>query len=162
MRSLLVGLFLVSSASGAATLCAANEKVVFSCGVARSRIVSVCRVPGAASGGGSLAYRFGRIDRPELVFPSSTAASFAQFRYAHYFRAQVDRSELNFTIGATEYSVFDDFEGDEKPATTTRGVRVTTNGKTFDLPCVGPVVSNLQQLASLVPCDADNALGSCR
>lgn len=137
MRSLLVGLFLVAGPSGADTLCAANEKVVFSCGVARSKMVSVCRAPDSGQDGGSLAYRFGRAERLELVFPSSKKASFVQFRFAHYFWSQVDRTELNFTIGEAEYSVYDDFEGEEKPATTTRGARVTTSGKTYDLPCIG-------------------------
>ena len=120
MRSLLACLSLVSSASGAATLCAAGETRVFSCSAARSKIVSVCHTEDAGRGDGSLAYRFGRPGQRELVFPQSTEASFSQSRFAHYFRSQTDRTELNFTAASTEYTFYDYFDGDARHAVPAR------------------------------------------
>src|SRR5437867_9915791 len=49
--------------------------------------------------------------------------------YSHYFRAQVDLTEISFNVNDYEYQVTDDYNGEEKPAQTIQGVSVTTPGK---------------------------------
>jgi hypothetical protein len=111
----------------------------------------------------SLSYRFGVPGDIELAFPTSLADSLAQFRYAHYFRFQTDRTEVSFSIGDYDYSVFDYYEQDVKPPIT-RGISVTnSSGKDNrgQLLCSGPTKSELQKLEGLIPCDRENALASC-
>ncbi len=159
--SLAIALLSTSPASGAADQCRRGERVVFSCAVANARVVSVCRSDAARPADNTLSYRFGRPGQPELVFPSTARDSLQQFRFAHYFRYQVDRAELSFATDAARYTVYDYFEGDQKPSTS-RGVRVEVDGRERDLRCVGPVVSRLVELTDVVPCDADSALADCR
>lgn len=149
-----------AQASDASDPCLRDERVVFSCAVAKGKVVSLCRSAGARPADGSLVYRFGRPGQPELVFPQAAAGSLQQFRYAHYFRAQVDRTELSFETATARYSIYDYYEGDQKPSRL-RGVRVGIGDRDLELKCVGPVVSRLVELEDVVPCDADNALASC-
>ncbi|MEO5953314.1 MAG: hypothetical protein ABIQ44_12685 [Chloroflexia bacterium] len=141
------------------THCAPAETVAFSCALSAGKVVSICLTkPPAAK---ALSYRFGRLGAPELVFPESPSGSLAQFRYAHYFRYQVDRTELSFSNAGAEYSVFDYYEREEKQEYS-RGIRVKVSGKEHELLCKGKVVSNLGTLETAVPCDAENALASCK
>ena len=98
---------------------------------------------------------------PELVFPNAPVASPQQFRYAHYSRYQVDRTELRFSNAGVTYTVFDYFDGAEEPAFV-RGVNVTVNGKDSALRCKGDVISAFIELEKLVPCDIESALASCK
>ena len=126
-----------------------------------SKVVSVCLVKGTGKNLPTLWYRFGRLGAPELVFPKSSAGSLRKFRYAHYSRPQVERTELAFSNAGVEYSVFDYYDGEERPMYA-RGVGVTENGKDRDFRCRAGVISNLIELEKLVPCDAENALASCK
>ncbi|WP_146139315.1 hypothetical protein [Simplicispira suum] len=144
-------------AFGAGTHCLPHESVAFSCSLAVSKVVSVCFAKASNAKPATLFYRFGRLGAPELVFPESPAGSLQRFRYAHYFRYQVDRTELNFSNAGVEYSVFDDYDGEERPKYA-RGVRVTANGKEHELLCKRDVASHLKELAALVPCDAESGL----
>ena len=154
-------LFTASTALAAGTHCAPAERVVFSCSLARAKVVSLCLSPASATAPASLVYRFGALGKPELVFPSTAAGSLQQFRYAHYFRYQVDRTQLSFTSNGVEYSVQDFYDGLEKQKHQ-RGVSVTIGDKDHDFPCVAGVVSRLPELEKIVPCDTDSALASCR
>ena len=40
-----------------------------------------------------------------------------------------DLTEIKFTMDGHEYSVFDDYNGEEKPAVSSQGVSVTAPGK---------------------------------
>jgi len=112
------------------TLCAPNEKIIFSCPVKRpAKIVSLCASRDLTSDRGYLQYRFGLPGKVELEFPKDRAATQQKFQYSHYFRAQVDQTAINFTIEGYEYSVFDDYNGEEKPAVSSQGVSVTAPGK---------------------------------
>ena len=150
-----------TSALAAGTHCTAAERVIFSCSVARAKVVSLCLAPATVSAGAALSYRFGVLDHPEYVFPATAASSLQQFRYAHYFRYQTDRTEVSFSSAAAGYAVYDYFEGDERPQKS-RGVSVTVDGKTRDIACAGAVVSHLVELEKLVPCDQDSALSNCQ
>ncbi len=112
------------------TLCAKNERVIFSCPVKRpAKIVSVCASKDLAGDRGYLQYRFGLPGKIELEYPKDRQGTRAKFHYTHYFRAQFDMTSINFTIDGYEYSVFDDYNGEEKPKISSQGVSVTAPGK---------------------------------
>jgi hypothetical protein len=112
------------------TLCATDERVIFSCPVKRpAKIVSVCASKDLTGARGYLQYRFGLPGKIELEYPKDRQDTQQRFHYTHYFRAQFDLTEIAFTIDGYEYSVFDDYNGEEKPAVISRGVSVTAPGK---------------------------------
>ncbi len=83
------------------------------------------------------------------------------FRYADYFRAQVERSEISFDTQDFHYIIFDYYEGDTKPATAIAGVRVSKHGATqmeTELQCRGKALNKLGRLKTVIPADADNPL----
>lgn len=116
------------------TLCARDERVIFSCPVKRpaklpAKIASVCASRDLTSDRGYLQYRFGLPGKIELEYPTDRQGTQQKFHYTHYFRAQFDLTAINFTIDDYEYSVFDDYNGEEKPAVSSEGVSVTAPGK---------------------------------
>jgi hypothetical protein len=112
------------------SLCARDERIIFSCPIKRpAKIVSVCASKDLTSDRGYIQYRFGLPAKVELEFPNERKGSQQKFQYSHYFRAQVDLTEISFTVNGYEYQVTDDYNGEEKPAQTTQGVMVTAPGK---------------------------------
>ena len=112
------------------TLCARDERIIFSCPVKRpAKIVSVCASKDLTSDRGYLQYRFGLPGKIELEYPKDRTGTQQKFQYTHYFRAQFDMTEIGFTIDGYEYSVFNDYNGEEKPAISSQGVSVTAPGK---------------------------------
>ena len=112
------------------TLCAKDERVIFSCPVKKpARIVSICASKDLTSDRGYLQYRFGLPGKIELEFPKDRKGTQEKFQYTHYFRAQFDTTAINFNIDGYEYSVFDDYNGEEKPVVSSQGVSVTAPGK---------------------------------
>ena len=112
------------------TLCARDERVIFSCPVKRpAKIVSLCAAKNLTSDRGYLQYRFGLPGKVELEFPKDRNGSQQKFQYMHYFRAQVDETEISFQINGYEYQIFDTYNGEERPRISTQGVSVTAPGK---------------------------------
>ncbi len=112
------------------TLCGRTERVIFSCSVKRpAKIVSICASKELTNERGYLQYRFGVPEKIELEFPKDRTGTQQKFQYSHYFRAQVDLTEISFNINGYEYQVTDDYNGEEKPAQTIQGVSVTAPGK---------------------------------
>jgi len=112
------------------SLCARDERIIFSCPVKRpAKIVSVCASKDLTSDRGYLQYRFGLPGKIELEYPKERQGTQQKFHYTHYFRAQFDMTEIGFTIDGYEYSVFNDYNGEEKPAISSQGVSVTAPGK---------------------------------
>jgi hypothetical protein len=113
----------------ARTLCAADERVIFSCGLKHpAKIVSVCASKDLTNEKGYLQYRFGMPGKIELEFPKDRTNTQQQFEYSHYFRARVDMTEINFTVNGVSYSVFDDYNGEEKPEVSEQGVSINWPG----------------------------------
>jgi hypothetical protein len=113
-----------------------------------------------------LQYRFGRAGEIELEFPKGRQNTKGMFRYAHYIRPRVDRSEVTFENDGYEYALFDYYEGEGGPAASEKGVRVTSPGnkpKEVVLRCLGAATSNLGALSEVIPCDKENPLnmGEC-
>jgi hypothetical protein len=119
-----------SVAAQANSLCAKDERVIFSCAVKRtSKIVSLCASKDLTSDRGYLQYRFGLPGKVELEFPKDRNGTQQKFQYMHYFRAQVDETEISFQINGYEYQIFDTYNGEERPRISTQGVSVTAPGK---------------------------------
>jgi heat shock protein HslJ len=107
------------------SLCARDEQIIFSCRLKRpAKIVSLCASPDLAREQGYLQYRFGLPARIELEFPESRQATQEQFEYTHYFRYQVDLTEINFSIEGNRYQIFDAYNGEEKPRVIQYGVMI--------------------------------------
>src|SRR2546421_8616516 len=121
------------------TLCARDERVIFACVLRQpTKIVSVCASKHLTNETGYLQYRFGLPGKIELEFPKDRTGTQQKFEYSHYFRARVDLTEINFTIDGVNYSVFDDYQGEEKPAVSDQGVSINwpgTNKKEVRLTC---------------------------
>lgn len=112
------------------TLCDKGERVIFSCPVKRpAKIVSLCASKDLTSDTGYLQYRFGLPGKIELEYPKDRTGTQEKFQYTHYFRAQVDLTEISFSINGYEYQITDDYNGEEKPAQSVKGVSVIAPGK---------------------------------
>ena len=164
MRTLPVVLALVCFDAGAsASLCGPAEAIVFSCVVAPSRkTLSLCASQNLEKDRGYLAYRFGAPGRIELEFPRrGTPSSAKQFRYAHYFRSQVDRTEVSFSAGEYSYTLFSYSDAEANPEKS-EGVRVLRGQVKSELLCSGQSSADFTKLDAAVPCDEGNALAMCR
>ena len=138
----------------AGSLCENTEKVVFSCTITKAaKIVSLCSSKELTKDRGYLQYRFGFPGKVELEFPKEREQTQAAFKYAHYFRAQFDQTEISFTQGGYEYAIFDDYNGEQKPAQRDQGVRITppNNGKEVTLSCRGKAHAQYGDLADVFP-----------
>src|SRR6185369_9181507 len=95
------------------SLCAKDERVIFSCPIKRpAKIVSVCASKDLTSDRGYIQYRFGLPAKVELEFPKERIGSQQKFQYSHYFRAKVDLTDITFTVNGYEYQVTDDYNGE--------------------------------------------------
>ena len=112
------------------SLCARDERIIFSCPVKKpAKIVSLCASKNLSADQGYLQYRFGLPGKIELEFPKERTGTQQKFQYTHYFRAQVDLTEISFSNNGYEYQITDDYSGEEKPAQSTQGIMVTAPGK---------------------------------
>jgi hypothetical protein len=136
------------------SLCANDEKIVFSCATGKTgKIVSLCASKGLTKDSGYLQYRFGLPGKIELEFPQAREQTQKAFKYSHYFRAQFDQTEISFTSNGYEYAIFDDYNGEQKPARTDQGVRITppNNGKEVTLNCRGKAKAQYGDLPEVFP-----------
>ena len=149
--------------SADASLCAATEKVYFSCKTKSGRLLSVCGSTELQQPDAYVQYRFGPAGKPELAYPANRTGSLQSFRFYHYVRPQVSRVGLTFQSGDYEYTVYDHYEGDIEPAEKSTGVSVTKTGTSnySDISCTGEIVNKLIDLEKFVPCDPENALSNC-
>jgi hypothetical protein len=140
------------------TLCGKDERVIFSCPVKRpAKIVSVCASKDLAADRGYLQYRFGLPGKIELEYPKERNGTQQKFKYSHYFRAQFDMTSINFTIDGYEYSVFDDYNGEEKPKISSEGVSVTAPGKPKEVSfvCRTKPKADYSDLQAVLPSDQE-------
>lgn len=111
------------------TLCAKSERVIFACVLRRpAKIVSVCASKDLTRDTGYLQYRFGSPAKIELEYPKERTGTQQKFEYTHYFRAQVDLNEINFSVDGVNYSVVDDYNGEEKPPQSLEGLTINWPG----------------------------------
>lgn len=137
------------------SLCEAPQTTYLSCQTARHKTISLCGALPSA-----LQYRYGKVGHVELAFPDDAAHGAQQFAYAHYSRYQVERTEISFSHGAADYTLFDYTEDGHRTA----GVQVSTaDGKAAEIRCTGVIQGALSPLGNSLKCDADSALngGHC-
>ena len=144
------------------SLCRAEEQVIFTCVAAGSaKLVLLCGSKLLDHRRGYLQYRYGKPGAIELQFPQARANTQLAFRYAHYFRAQVDRTEISFDNQDSRYTIFDYYDGDVTPVIALAGVRVGkhgTKGRDTELQCQFRPASKLESLQTVIRRDNDNAL----
>jgi hypothetical protein len=158
LATLLLGLQIGPTRAGAfevqtSSLCAAGEKVIFSCPLKRpAKIVSLCASTKLTKTEGYLQYRFGIPGNVELEYPKERTPAANAFHYSHYFRAQVDLTEITFSIDGYGYKVFNDFNGEEKPAISDQGVTVQPPGnkKELNYSCGSRAKMNLGDLGDVL------------
>ena len=139
----------------AGTLCAADERVIFSCAVrGSSKLVSLCGSKTLTKDEGYIQYRFGRAGRVELEFPKDRGGSQKLFSYEHVFRYQFDQTEIGFESGGYAYTLFDYYDGEQKPARKEAGVRVRAAGENAEettLRCAGRTTARYGDLTEILP-----------
>ena len=134
------------------SLCSPTERVVFSCSLKRpAKMVALCASKSLTKETGYLQYRFGLPGKIELEYPQQRDGSSQSFRYHHYFRAQFDLTEISFTNEGVEYTVFDSYNGEQKPAVSEEGVTVTTKGKDTTLSCNGRAKADFTSVEGVLP-----------
>ncbi len=149
------------------TLCQQTEQVVFSCPLrGKAKIVSLCGTKDLSATEGYLSYRFGTAKRIELAFPPDRRDTQKRFRYAHYLRYRVDRTNVSFTNEGHTYIVFDSYDGESTPVVQERGVQVSrteASDAEVTLLCHAPVRGSLSRLSTVIPCDPNDPLnmGDC-
>lgn len=112
------------------TLCAKDERVIFSCPIKRpAKIVSLCASKDLTSDTGYLQYRFGLPGNIELEYPKGRTGTQQEFHYTHYFRARFDLTEIGFNINGYDYEITDDYNGEEKPEQVIQAVIVKSPDK---------------------------------
>ena len=134
-----------------ASLCGSDEKIIFSCTIKENaKTVSLCSSREFTKDRGYLQYRFGRPGKVELEFPKSREKTQQAFKYSHYFRAQVDFTQISFNSAGYQYSIVDDYNGEERPARSVQGVTVTTpDGKEVTLTCRGRAKADYSNLGDV-------------
>jgi hypothetical protein len=142
------------------SLCTRDEQILFSCKVSdASKLISLCGSRQLTKTKGYIQYRFGKAGAPELQFPQKLENTQTAFRYSHYFRYQVDRTQITFENNGYTYALYDDYEGDMRPVIKATGVRVTPPGNErgeVDIKCRGNATSHLAALSSVVLSDENN------
>lgn len=112
------------------SLCARDERVIFSCPIRKpAKIVSLCASRNLTADQGYLQYRFGVPGKVELEFPKDRTGTQQKFQYMHYFRARFDLTEISFNLDGYEYQITDDYNGEGKPEQIIQGVSVKAPGK---------------------------------
>ena len=110
------------------SLCGKGEKTIFTCPVKPStKIVSLCSSAKLTKTEGYLQYRFGLPGKVELEYPKDRTGSHDAFAYSHYFRAKVDLTEISFSLDGYSYTVFDNYNAEERPTISAQGVTVTSS-----------------------------------
>ena len=137
----------------AGSLCEKDEKIVFSCPIRRpAKIVSLCSSKELTKERGYLQYRFGLPGKIELEFPKRREQTQTTFKYSHYFRAQFDLTEISFSQDGHRYAIFDDYNGEQKPARHDQGIKITPpNGKEMTLTCRSKAKAQYDDLAEVFP-----------
>lgn len=154
MCSCFLLLFFTSQPTQRNSLCISGERVIFSCSVKRSaKLMSLCAAQDVTRTRGYVQYRFGLPGKVELEYPTEKQGSQEKFEYYHYFRPQFDETEISFSSSGYNYVIFDDYNGEMKPAVSSQGVRVEApgNGKETTLECQGKAKASYGDLDQFLP-----------
>jgi hypothetical protein len=143
-----------------ASLCAADERVYFSCqaGKGPKRIALCGQVKGLTGRGvhGFLQYRFGTREHLEMVYPSSRDDSPEKFKYggAYQKMGRMESKEISFHSGSFDYTVYTESyplgDAESDGYADEAGVRVAKGGKDVaTVKCGGKLQADLGDLGWL-------------
>ena len=89
------------------TLCKPEEVIVFSCGLTKKRIVSLCASKDANNSSGYMQYRLGRdASTIELEYPRIRALAKDSFKYYTFAFPKGGTAAVSFKVGAYRYSLY--------------------------------------------------------
>ncbi len=121
--------------------CASEEKVIFSCSLSDTKIVSLCASPSLTPTDGYLQYRFGPVNKPELVYPTRKEHPKKYFQSGTQSYSGGGSAFLKFKKGDYTYIVL---TGIGRGWGEKEGVVVEKSGKRIAyLPCRGPWTSEI-------------------
>jgi hypothetical protein len=121
--------FLFCNGVFAKNLCEQQEKVIFAFESRNGKILSLCK----AQQGNYLVYRFGVVGAVEFQFPKKLdAGSWNAFEFSGQKRVGLNNAgfgdySISFSNGAAEYSIFQEWDIDEKIYSI--GVNIVTSAK---------------------------------
>lgn len=151
-----IGLMLAGSATarvtpGPSNLCAAGERVAFTCR-AGAKVISFC------ASGQALHYRFGKPGRAELSYPAGNTPARSVFRFSSAAYSGGGEARVRFTNGAYEYLVYTALIAGSWNADGTRdheeldGVLVRKGGrKIANIRCTTAPENDLYPLGDMLP-----------
>jgi hypothetical protein len=131
-KIVLATFFFVSIGAQGGTLCSPGETNIFSCEIGK-KILSVCGSADLDSDKGWMQYRFGNLEKLDLIHPEKKEHPKKEFKSNRLF-SSVEQSlvqELQFKRSNTAYTVYtQDIKGKKEA-----GVVVTLNLKDINLKC---------------------------
>jgi len=89
-----------------ASHCSPQEKVIFSCGTANDKIISLCSSSTLTSSEGYLQYRFGPAGKPELIYPATMEHPSKHFQFGQSFYSSGGGMYLKFKNGEYTYALY--------------------------------------------------------
>lgn len=115
------------------SLCQAPEKRIFDCAVGEKRL-SVCASSNLGPKSGTVQYRFGSVDKPELLYPPRPAAPADVFWSSRTMYSGGGEFRIRFRNGSYDFLVFDSsqrtgFGAAGNETVFTAGVVVKQKGK---------------------------------
>ena len=155
-----------SAATDSKSHCAANEKIYFSCNLVQSqKVVSLCGGSSESDRISWLQYRFGKIGKPEMVYPQNKNGSLEKFSgiYQNVRSASLEIREVWFRVGIYSYLIEHVAGGDRAPDSPPEddNLVVFQNGRrniaTFR--CTPPVENNLFELDGYISNDQSGRPG---
>lgn len=158
----------IFSSTFAQTHCRAEEEVVFSCKIAKSRkVVSLCAISKSSNGEKKalmLQYRFGKLmGTPEFQFPPSETNSLKQFRLYEYLRPDLVSTSVSFENSGFYY-VINESEDQHSVPSKLAGVSVISRERNtqLNLTCeTKSVYSDWSTVSGVIPCDEEMTLNAC-
>jgi hypothetical protein len=97
----------ISSAASPASLCTADEQVVFACQLKNKKMASLCASKVLNASAGYVQYRFGTPKSVELAYPAQRALPKGHFYISSTMYSGGGASRVRFKNGDAEYFLFD-------------------------------------------------------
>ena len=124
--------------------CKKQDETIFNCQLRNSKkIISICKIGTEGSGQQYIQYTFGKIGKPELIFPQKNQITENNFSFDRQYSNAAGYLEydINFSIGHNSYNVYW-MEISKEDGVPTEDIDIssgvsasTKNGKSIDFPC---------------------------